>query len=167
MRALEGNVRLRRWWNGVAGIPARALMRLTSSGLPRRSHDGMQLVVGDIDDAPSSERFFSRTVEALARVASSAPGAYADLHKDLHQIVLWREGAVPPYQKYLLAAVVPTRIAFESTTEEYAAWLLYASGIALGEQRAHARVKKFMAALDGADSTRIAEWLASVKGGPP
>ncbi len=105
MLALEGNVRLRRWWNGAAGIPARALMRLTSAQLPRSIHDGIQLVVGDINDAPSSER--------------------------------------------------------------YAAWLLYASGIARGERRAQARVGKILAALDDADSRGIADWLASVKGGSP
>jgi hypothetical protein len=81
--------------------------------------------------------------------------------------VLWSEGAAPPYQKYLLAAVVPTRIAFESTTNEYAAWLLYTSGLARGEQRAQARVRKFLAALDRAESTRIADWLAGIRGTSP
>lgn len=161
------NVPLGRWWDRVVGIPVRALMRLTSSGLPRTTHDGIRLVVGNLDQAPSSERFFNRTAEALDSAATSAPGAYAWLHKDLRHIVLWSEGAAPPYQKYLLAAVVPTRIAFESTADEYAAWLLYTSGLARGEERAQARVGKFLAALDRADSTRIASWLAGVMGSPP
>ena len=160
-------MRLSRWWDRVAGVPARALMRLTSSELPHRSHDGFQLVVGDIEDAPRSERFFSRTVAALDFVASMALGVHEDLRQDLHQIVLWREGSARPYQKYLLAAVVPPRIAFESTAEEYAAWLVDTSATALVEQAARARVAKFLACLDVTDASRIAEWLARVRGGSP
>lgn len=156
-----------RWWNRATGRLARAMFRRASSEFPRRYHDGIQLLVGDINQAPASDRFFSRTIEALNRAASTAPEAFVALRKDLRRVVLWSEGSTTWYQRHLLAAVVPTRIAFESSPEEYAAWLLYASGIPLGEQQAQARAEAYLAALGGAERNRTAEWLARVKGGSP
>jgi hypothetical protein len=139
---------LGRWWARLAGAPMRAFARRLSSRFPRASHDGIDLLIGDprlVDDA---EDFFARTIDALRCAATRAPAAYARLRKDLRAIVLRGETADPPYQRFQLAVLVPRSIVLETDPVAYAAWLLYASGLARGTQEADDRASKLLQSVE-------------------
>lgn len=150
---------LRRWWNQVIGIPARWLMRVLSRRNPWQEYDGLRLVVVDAWLAPRAEEFFDRTRQALARANSGAPQAYSRFHKDVRQVILWRQKVPSPYHKYQLAALVAPIIALEADTACYAAWLLHTSGLFYGQKEAQRRSERFLQSLEPAERTRVAEWL--------
>ncbi len=152
----------KRWWNRVAGTPARYLMRIMSRREPQQEYDGIRLIVADFWLAPSAKRFFDRTREALVRAASGAPRAYTEFRKDVQQLLLWSQSEVSPYHRFQLAAVVPPRIALEADTLCYAAWLLHTSGLLHGQDEAQVRSEELLQSLETADRTRVAEWLADV-----
>jgi len=159
---------LRRWWNRLTGIPARMAMRFFARQVPTQEYDGIRLVVADYWLEPSAERFFERTREALAKVASGAPRIYPEFRKDVKQVVLWGQSDAPPYQRFQFAAVVPPRVALEADTLCYAAWLLHASGSLHGEAESRARSEEFLRSLAPDERTRVADWLASAtERGPP
>lgn len=151
----------RRWLNRVSGVLARLLMRIMARRHPQQEYDHIRLIVTDDRLAPSAERFFSRTREALARAEAGAPQAYTKLRHDIHQVLLWGKTEASPYQKFQLAAVVPPRIALEADILYYAVWLLYTSGLFQNQAEALARSREFLAFLDPDDGARVAAWLAS------
>jgi len=156
-----GHVDFKRLLNRIGGIPARVLMRVMARRYPQQEYDGLRLVVPNDRLAPSAERFFSRTKEALTTLPAWAPQAYAKFRKDIHQVLLWDKTQEAPYHKFLLAAVVPPQIALEADTLCYATWLLYTSGLSVNKVEAQARSGEFLASLEHDEGTRVAAWLTS------
>ena len=150
---------LRRWWNRVAGIPARVLLQITTRQLPRKEYAGIQLIVAPEWIISRAEQFFDHTIQALERAASGAPHAYTELQKDLLYIILWRQPVESPYHRFLVAALVPPKVALESDTLSYAAWLLHTSGLSHNEGQAQIRVEELLASLEPTERSRIVEWL--------
>lgn len=134
----------------------RALARRLSARLPRASHDGIELLIGDPSLADDAEDFFARTIDALRSAAARAPRAYGSLRKDLSAIVLRRETTGPAYHRFQLAALVSRAVALEADPRAYAVWLLYASGLARSAREADARASEFLETLeaDGRDEAR-------------
>jgi hypothetical protein len=156
-----GRMDFRGWLNRLGGIPARVLMRIMARRQPQQEYDRIRLVVTDDRLAPSAERFFSRTREALARAAAGAPQAYAKFRNDIRQILLWGQTEEPPYHRFQLAVVVPPRIALEGETLLYAAWLLHTSGLSQSQAEAQRRSGEFLASLDFDNGAHVAAWLAA------
>jgi hypothetical protein len=156
-----GHMDFKRLLNRIGGIPARVLMRVMARQYPQKEYGGLRLVVPDDRLAPSAERFFSWTKEALATAAARAPQAYAKFRKDIHQVLLWDKAQEAPYHKFLLAAVVPPQMALEADTLCYATWLLYVSGLSVNKVEAQARSEEFLASLEHDEGTRVAAWLTS------
>ena len=143
----------------VVGAPMRALARRLSAQLPRASHEGLELLVGDVALAQKAEMFFERTKNALNYASVHAPSSYAKLRKEARTIVLRSETTSPPYNRFQLAILVPAQVALEADAPAYAAWLLYASGLSRGRREAAERVSAIERTLDPAERDRVRAWL--------
>ena len=150
-----------RFWAKVVGAPARALARRLSGRLPRRFHDGILLAVWQPELVSRAEEFFERTGAALRLAASVAPNSYADLKRDLSSIVLWSGRLDSPYHSFQRAALVPVKVALESESTQYAAWLLYVSGLSRSRDEATSRSREFLQSFEPNSYQQFAAWLSN------
>jgi hypothetical protein len=159
---------LKRWWNGLIGLPARAFMRRMLRRHPQKVYDGIPIIVADSSLTPHAKRLLDQTERALRLAHSVAPRAYSNFRKDVLQVLLWDKPGARPYHRFQRAAIVPRQVALESSDAKYAAWLLYVSGLPYGEGEARARSEQFLVALPPDERVRVAEWLTSMsERGPP
>jgi len=149
-----------RFWAKIVGAPARALARRLSGRLPRRSHDGILLAVWEPELIPRAEEFFERTSAALRLAASVAPNSYANLKRDLSSIVLWSGRLDSRYHAFQRAALVAPKVAFESESSRYAAWLLYVSGLSRSRDEALSRSREFLEATAPVSYQQFAVWVS-------
>lgn len=150
-----------RLWAVIGGAPARALARRLASNLPRDVHDGIEMVARGARPERDAAEFLARTRGALELAASLAPRGYAELRKDVRSIVLWPGSPPSRYHRFQLAVLVPDEVALGSDEVSYAAWLLYASGLAQGDEGGRARARELLASLDVEERERVAGWLAA------
>jgi hypothetical protein len=152
----------RRWWTRAISLPARLLMRVASQGQPQEEYQDIRFMVSDREVMPRAEQFFEQTRVALQVAEQRAPHAYAELRKDLHQVLLWGQTKAMGYNRFQLAAVVSPKVALESNSACYAAWLLYTSGLLHGQDEAEERSGELMRSLRSDERDLVAGWLTRV-----
>jgi hypothetical protein len=152
---------LARWWARIVGTPARAFARRLAGRFPRRSYDGIDLVISAAQLERDAERFFARTQEALACAAARAPKSYARLRKDIRSIVLLVHAPRSLYHPLQLAALVPVETALESDSLAYATWLLYVSGLSHSREHALRRTEELLLSLDQDQRREVEAWLSA------
>jgi hypothetical protein len=152
---------LRRLWTRVIAFPTRLLMSIMSRGQPRDEYLGIRFMVADRWLLPEANRFFQRTRTALQAAELRAPHAYAELCKDVKQVLLWNQTTTRPYNRFQLAAVVSSDIALRADMMCFTAWLLYTSGLLHGQNEAQLRSGELLASLEPDQRGAVAAWLKS------
>jgi hypothetical protein len=142
----------------------RSFARRLSASLPQASHDGLELLVGDVDLVQQAESYFARTKDALSYASAHADRSYAKLREDTRTIVLRRETTDPPYNRFQLALLVPAKVALEADAPTYATWLLYASGLSRGTREAVDRSSPIERTLTSPQRDQLRAWLPPTDG---
>jgi hypothetical protein len=137
-------------------------MRSLSRQLPQEFYEGIGLMVADEGLVRHAEAFFERTAAALRMAESRAARAFTEFRKDVEQVLLWGRPDAPAYNRFQLAVVVPSGIAFDAEIDCYAAWLLRASAHRHGKAEIDVRLQEFLTSLDGKRREEVEAWLSTV-----
>lgn len=149
---------LQRWWKRTLSALPRALTGRLIKDLPRRTHDGIELVFSDASQTHMAEQYFEHAVSGLRTAAAAAAEAYAALKGDVKRIIFWKSDTGLPYHPFQQAIIVPTEVGQESDPNRFAAWLLHVSG--MSEHNASSeRSVQFLRSLPPDEAARVSQWL--------
>lgn len=149
---------VRNWRDRLLGALPWCLADALTKNLPRRTYDGIDLVLADSSRVYMAEQYFDRTVSALRVVAISTEEAYAGIKRDVRRIIFWQRDTGLPYHPFQQTIIVPPEVAQEPDITCLAVWLVHVSEVRKGES-SNDWSAQFLASLPPQEALRVSGWL--------